>query len=150
MDIAQIVAKRSTCFRLNVGAVLVVKNRIVSIGYNGAPSGASHCAGNDCAGITPGHCPTIHAEVNAITHWCKYRVSDDDGEDAVLYVTEAPCVVCAGFITRWPIKRVVFGRPYRSNDGIKLLLGKNIDVHQITPAGYVVDQSTGLVLPPDA
>ena len=67
MEIAHTVAKRATCMRLNVGAVLVADRQIVSIGYNGAPSGAPHCAGNECPGKH--HChETIHAEVNAVQH----------------------------------------------------------------------------------
>ncbi|TXH19124.1 MAG: cytidine deaminase [Hyphomicrobiaceae bacterium] len=144
MDIAHVVAKRSTCCRLNVGAVITINNRIVSIGYNGAPSGASHCAGNDCVGRTPGLCPTIHAEQNAIEYMpAEYKRAHND---ATLYVTEAPCLACAGTINAclW-IKRVVFSRPYRLRDGVDHLIKGGVNVEQVTSAGYIIDQATGLV-----
>ena len=144
MDIAHVVAKRSTCCRLNVGAVITINNRIVSIGYNGAPSGASHCAGNDCVGSTPGKCPTIHAEVNAINHLPPEIACIRD--IATLYVTEAPCLTCASAIIGSSLfKRVVFSRPYRLRDGVEHILEHRINVEQVTPAGYIIDQSTGLV-----
>lgn len=147
MAIAHVVAKRSTCYRLNVGAVLTVDGNIVSIGYNGAPSGKPHCSGNDCPGVQPGKCPTVHAEINALRRW---RLFPGLGSNASLYITDEPCQDCAFFIAGWGIERVIFDRPYRDHAGIEYLMREGIHVSQITPAGYVIDKSTGLVQPPDA
>ncbi len=68
MEIAKLVATRSTCERAQVGAVLVNKGRIVSAGYNGSPQGGKHCTDVGCL-IYEGHCiRTLHAEVNAVLH----------------------------------------------------------------------------------
>ena len=97
MEIAQAVAKRATCMRLNVGAVLVQGRSIVSIGYNGVPSGAPHCTGNDCPGKQ--HChETIHAEDNALRHLPGpvYSTDFDEMYELDLYVTDSPCRDCFG------------------------------------------------------
>lgn len=133
MEIAHVVAKRSTCFRLNVGAVVVVNDRIVSIGYNGAPAGEPHCAGNDCPGVKPGHCPTIHAEENAL----KYA-PPPTGAPRDLYVTHAPCEGCANLCLFYGVRRLFFNIPYRDTSGIDNLTEEGIEVYQVTPAGYVV------------
>src|SRR3546814_16413793 len=65
-DMARAAARRSNCFRLNVGAIVTHQNSPVSVGWNGQQPGAPHCAGNDCPGIVPGNCGTLHAEQNAI------------------------------------------------------------------------------------
>jgi dCMP deaminase len=94
MEIAHVVAKRSTCMRLNVGAVIVQDRRIVSIGYNGAPAGAPHCAGNDCPGKH--YCQeTIHAEDNAMRHLpAGLRLVNNRVVDLDVYVTDSPCASC--------------------------------------------------------
>lgn len=75
MTIAQVVASRSTCPRASVGAVIVKDNRILSTGYNGAPSGEPHCLEVGCLMIND-HCErTIHAETNAVVQAAKYGVN---------------------------------------------------------------------------
>ncbi len=75
MNIAKEVASRSTCPRASVGAVIVKDNRILSTGYNGAPSGESHCLEVGCL-IINNHCErTIHAETNAVVQAAKYGVN---------------------------------------------------------------------------
>ena len=135
MDIASIVAKRSTCFRLNVGAVITCENRIVSIGYNGRPSGHPHCQGNACPGRF-GCRETTHAEVNAINY-----MPDIDG-DLALYVTDSPCQSCAASIHLQGIKRVYFRTPYRLTEGLDDLIEWGVDVFQVLPSGVVMDWKT--------
>lgn len=143
MEIAHVVAKRSTCFRLNVGAVVVADRRIVSIGYNGAPAGHPHCSGNSCPG-RDGCRETIHAEVNAIS-----RIPISVQETVELFVTDSPCLDCAEYMSTgdYPIvKRVFYDRPYRLRDGIDRLIANHILAYRVTPAGYVIDEQTGNIM----
>ena len=138
MEIAHVVAKRSTCMRLNVGAILVQDRRIVSIGYNGAPSGAPHCSGNDCPGKH--HChETIHAEHNALRH-LPYTEPMLWQNRLDLYVTDSPCAACFDKIKdHGGVRRIFFANPYRINDH---LVSEKIGIYRVTPAGYIVDWST--------
>lgn len=136
MEIAHIVAKRSTCMRLNVGAVIVVNRRIVSIGYNGSPPGDPHCLGDNCPGAKHGCTTTIHAEENAL----KYMPAVEGPGD--LYVTDSPCSRCFNLIVNsGVIRRVFFETPYRISDHISP--DRGLAVYRVTPAGYVVDWFTG-------
>jgi dCMP deaminase len=142
MEIAHSVAKRSTCYRLNVGAVCVVNNSIVSIGYNGAPSGKEHCRGNECPGRF--ECKeTIHAEHNALKRVPREFI---DNSALDLYCTDSPCMWCATeALEIYKIKRLFFSRLYRINDHLNLMCERGVEVYQITPAGYVIDRQGTLV-----
>lgn len=139
MDIAHIVAKRATCMRLSVGAVLVHERSIVAIGYNGVPAGHAHCSGNDCPGRY--RCEeTIHAEVNALNHLPKGMWSGLD-----LYVTDSPCPQCWDLISReGKVKRVFFGTPYRVTEHLDMKVPHESrpELYRITPSGYVLDWRT--------
>ena len=142
MEIAQVVAKRSTCMRLNVGAIIVQDRRIVSIGYNGAPSGAPHCLGNSCPGKH--HChETIHAEDNALRHLPPILHQETEDSPLLdLYVTDSPCEACfQKIIDHGGVRRIFFGTPYRINDHL-MGHGQNIKVYRVLPAGYVIDWET--------
>ena len=145
MEMAGVVAKRSTCFRANVGAVVVLDNRVISIGYNGAPKDAPHCAGNECPGRF-GCRETIHAEVNALDHVPAGSLLSS-GRRPDLYVTHSPCMGCAEHIA-WKIDRLFFGSRYTSGgtpsheDPLDFLGKSGVRVYQVTPAGYTVDWST--------
>ena len=115
MDIAYIVAKRGTCDRARVGAVLTQENRIISIGYNGSKPGEPHC---DEAGhlIKNGHCVrTTHAEVNCLMY---ARPNEERPSPLTLYVTHFPCNNCIDHIiwfnkiTGEYIERIVYGQRY--------------------------------------
>lgn len=136
MEIAQVVAKRSTCMRLNVGAVLVKDRSIVAIGYNGVPKDAPHCAGNSCPGKQ--HChETIHAEMNALAHLPDGILGPLD-----LYVTDSPCVGCYDkLILDRRVTRIFFATPYRITDHLTDSLW-DIGIYRVTPAGYTVDWNT--------
>lgn len=142
MMVARAASMRSTCMRLNVGAVITHENRPVSLGWNGAQPGAAHCAGNDCPGVVPGRCGTRHAERNALDH-----LPPSFTEDTVkyhhaldLYCTDSPCIHCVDWIVASQlIGRVFFERAYRDPSPLKRLWEERIPVFEVTPAGYVVD-----------
>lgn len=121
LDVANVVATRSTCSRLHVGAVLARDGRILSTGYNGAPTGVPHCAhvdGQPCA-------VAVHAEANAVAFAARHGVTV---EDATLYATHAPCAGCAGLIVNAGIRAVVYAEPFRSADGLNRLRVAGLDV----------------------
>ncbi len=138
MDTAERFAQLSSAKRLKVGAVVVKDNRIISIGYNGMPSGWT----NDCEEVvTPtlpylqGDGPTlktkdevIHAEANAIIKLAK---SGDRGDGASLFCTHAPCIHCAKLIYGAGINTVYYRDTYRDTYGIDFLEKCNIEVNHI-------------------
>lgn len=110
MNIARVVASRSTCDRKQVGAVIVRDKTILSTGYNGSIRGLPHC---DEVGhmMENGHCvATIHAEANAILQAAKNGVRI---EGATIYTTASPCWPCFKLIANAGLVRVVFGEFYR-------------------------------------
>ena len=114
MEIAKMVAKRSTCDRRNVGAVIVKDKNILSTGYNGSPKGLPHCdeAGHE---ISDGHCVrTIHAEANALIQAAKHGVAMDE---AVMYLTDSPCYDCFKMLVNSCIKEIVYDEYYASRYG---------------------------------
>ena len=109
LDIAFAVAERSTCDRAHVGAVLVRDRRILTTGYNGAPSGLPHC---DDVGhlMVDGHCVrALHAEQNAIIQAALHGISIGG---ATAYVTHQPCLTCAKMLINSGIVRVVYAGNY--------------------------------------
>jgi dCMP deaminase len=114
---ALIWAKRSTCKRRKVGAVLAVDGRIVSTGYNEAPSGFPDCSDGVCDFSQP--CTrTVHAEANAIAFAARMGLAT---EGSTLYTVATPCLNCAKLIVNAGIKRVVYHERYRVLDGEDLL-----------------------------
>ena len=110
MNIARMVATRSTCPRKYVGAVIVKNNRILSTGYNGSMSGAPHCTDVGCM-MENGHCvATVHAEANAVIHAASSGISMDG---ASIYVTASPCWNCFKMIVNSGIKKIAYGEFYR-------------------------------------
>src|SRR3989344_7389858 len=111
LEVAKVVATRSTCDRANVGAIIVKNKVILSTGYNGAPRGLSHCddIGHE---IVDGHCiRTAHAEVNAIAQAAK---NGTPIEGASFYLTISPCYDCFKMIVNAGIKEVIYGNFYMS------------------------------------
>lgn len=115
MEHAYVEAKRSTCTRLNVGAVISAGGRVLSTGYNGPPAGLPHCThernGTPCK-------RAIHAEQNAIFWAARKGVAT---EEAHLYVTHMPCYTCATSIIQAGIIAVTYHTPYRDESGVELL-----------------------------
>ncbi|MBP9560464.1 MAG: cytidine/deoxycytidylate deaminase family protein [Syntrophorhabdaceae bacterium] len=126
MEIAQIVSKRSTCRRRNVGAVIVKDKRILATGYNGAPRGLTHCLDGECLrekmNIAPGErhelCRGLHAEQNAIIQAALHGVSIDRAE---LYSTHLPCSICMKMIINAGIKKITYLDGYPDNLSLDLI-----------------------------
>ena len=117
IEIAALVARRSTCQRKQVGAVISREGRVLSMGYAGAPAGFAHCAEAKCDLSKP--CTrTVHAEANAIAFAAKLGIPVDG---ASLYTTLAPCQDCAKLIVNSGIRFVVYQEVYRTSDGLSLL-----------------------------
>ena len=133
MDTAERFAQLSSAKRLQVGAVVVKDNRIISIGYNGMPSGWT----NECEEIIETHedggvvtktkDEVIHAEANAISKLAK---SGDSGDKADLFCTHAPCVHCAKMIYGAGIKKVFYRNSYRDELGLEFLQKCGIDIEK--------------------
>ena len=133
LRMAKIWAENSYCKRRQVGALVVKDQMIISDGYNGTPSGFENvCEEND---VTLPY--VLHAEANAIT---KLARSSNNSDGAPLYVTDSPCIECSKLIIQAGIKRVVYSREYRLNDGIRLLQQAGINVEYINPDNYVSEQ----------
>ena len=156
MEVAGTYARLSTARRLQVGALIVKEDRIISIGYNGMPSGWD----NNCEDIvfvteakakdydtmvaegytfgvdkdTAGWAKTVtkpevlHAEANAIA---KVARSPESAEDAVLFVTHAPCIECAKLIYQSGIKQVFYRDNYRSEAGIAFLKQAGVTINKV-------------------
>lgn len=142
MQIARIASQRSTCMRLNVGAVLVSGRSIVSIGYNGSPSGEPHCTGAGCA--TQSGCNrTIHAEDNALRHVPQGLSIDRGSLD--LYVTDSPCAACYDkIVDDGRVGRIFFGTPYRITGHLEnSLFETDVAVYRVLPSGFVIDWNSG-------
>lgn len=115
------IAKHGTCSRLNVGALLVHDNRIVSTGYNGVATGLPHCNHFD---TNPCH-KSVHAEANAIVFAARNGISSDG---STLYCTHGPCDSCAGLIVNAGVKEVKYYKDYRNDNGIRSLRDANVSV----------------------
>lgn len=133
LRIAAVVSERSTCLRRQVGALLVRDKRILSTGYNGAPSGLPHCAQVGClreklavpSGERHELCRGLHAEQNAIIQAALHGVST---EKAVLYVTCHPCSVCAKMLVNAGVIRVVTAGSYPDGLAAEILTAAGIEV----------------------
>lgn len=133
MDIAHLVAKRSTCLRRAVGALLVKDKRILSTGYNGAPSGLKHCLDIGCLreqlNIASGErhelCRGIHAEQNAIIQAALHGVSI---KDATLFCTNQPCSICAKMIINAGINKVYYHSGYADAMSIEMFKEANVEL----------------------
>ena len=118
MNIAQEVAKRSTCERAQVGAVIVKEKRILTTGYNGSPRGLAHCTEIGCL-MDNDHCVrTLHAEQNAIIQAALHGVIT---EGATIYVTHQPCFICAKTIINAGIYEIVYDKEYKDDRSLDFL-----------------------------
>jgi len=117
LDVAKLVAKRATCLRRSVGAVLVKEKRILATGYNGAPSGLRHCVDIGClrqrlkipSGERHELCRALHAEQNALIQASLYGISV---KGSTMYATCQPCVICAKMLINAGIKEIVVSDGY--------------------------------------
>jgi dCMP deaminase len=136
MDVAERFAKVSSAKRLQVGAIIVKDDRIISIGYNGMPAGWT----NECEEVVEYHedggtitrtkDEVIHAEANAIA---KLARGSESGDGSYMFLTHAPCIQCAKQIYTAGIKKVYYRNSYKDNDGINFLGKCSIEVNKISP-----------------
>ena len=143
MDIARLVARRSTCLRRQVGAVVVKDKHILATGYNGTPSGITHCAEVGCLrqqlGVPSGErhelCRGLHAEQNAIIQAAKHGVNI---AGATLYCTNSPCVICSKMIINAGVCRIIYLEGYPDQLSLDMLKEAGIETTAIDagePAG---------------
>jgi len=136
MDVAERFAQLSTATRAKVGAIIVKDNRIISIGYNGMPSGwtneCEHTEWDNTAGyeVTKSKPEVLHAETNAIA---KVARSPESAEGATLFCTHLPCMDCAKLIYQSGITEVYYKVEYASSNGAgkEFLLNSGVTVKQI-------------------
>ena len=133
MNTAERFAQLSSAKRLKVGAVVVKDHRIISIGYNGTPSGWDNACENvvqlsDDTVTTKTKDEVIHAEANAILKLAK---SNEGGDGAVLFCTHAPCVECAKLIYGSGINKVYYRNQYRDSSGLDFLNKCAVEVEHI-------------------
>jgi dCMP deaminase len=137
LEIANVVAKRSTCLRRQIGAVIVRDRRILTTGYNGAPSGLRHCIEIGCLrdelGIPSGTrhemCRALHSEMNAVIQAAQHGVST---RGATIYSTRQPCSVCARMIINAGIVKVVYTGDYPDELSMELLREAKIELVRVS------------------
>lgn len=135
MEIAHLVAKRSTCLRRQVGAVIVMDKHILTTGYNGAPLGLKHCEELGCLrdkmNIPSGErhelCRGLHAEQNAIIQSALQGVSIKGG---ILYCTHQPCILCTKMLINAGIIKIVYEGEYPDELSKKFFEEAGVDVNK--------------------
>lgn len=130
METAIVWSKCSNCTRTKVGCVIAKDGRIVSIGYNGTPSGYYDNTGEvlSKAGNIETKPIVIHSEINALMFAAKYGISTND---CTMYITLSPCIECSKAIIQSGIKEVVYKDQYRDTAGIEFLKENNIKVRKL-------------------
>lgn len=135
MNMAFVVAKRGTCDRLQVGAVIARDGRVISSGYNGNIVDMIHCH-HDPEG--PACTDAVHAEANAILFAARHGMGT---EGAHLFTTHQPCLNCAKMIINAGISKVFYSYPYRDSSGLELLLAHHrVEIYQYHAPYEVVSQ----------
>ena len=133
LSIARLVATRSTCLRRRVGAVVVKNKQVLATGYNGAPTGLTHCDEVGCLreelGVPSGQrhelCRALHAEQNAFLQAARHGTSLNG---ATLYVTTQPCSICAKMIINVGVKKVVIEGNYPDDFALQFLTEAGIEL----------------------
>ena len=156
MKTAYTFAELSSAVKLKVGAVVVKDDRIISLGYNGTPTGWDNvcesviypdenhgdydCEPEEFAINFPyvrddnqryalkTKSEVIHAEMNALM---KLAGSSESGKGAFMFITHAPCIECAKGIYQTGITKVFYTETYRSTDGLEFLEKCGITVEQL-------------------
>lgn len=144
MQVARLVSTWSSCIRPNrqIGAVIVKDKRIIATGYNGAGSGIESCADREfCmreernipSGTRHEICYAVHAEQNAIVQAARLGISINQ---ATLYCTHQPCVICAKLIINSGIKRVVYEQGYPDEFAVQLFEEANVLLEQFDKTNF--------------
>lgn len=142
MDITELVAKRSTCLRRSVGAVLVKDKRLLSTGYNGAPSGIRHCVETGClreqlnvpSGERHELCRGIHAEQNAIIQAAYYGVSI---KGSTLFCTHLPCSICTKMLINSGIKIIYHASGYTDPLAMDMMKEAGLELYRVDAQGEI-------------
>ncbi len=137
MQITAHVASRSTCLRRQVGALLVKNRCILATGYNGVPSGITHCDVTGClreqmqvpSGERHELCRGLHAEQNAIIQAARHGVNI---AGSTLYCTDSPCIICSKMLINAGVEEVVYGRGYPDQLSLEMLGEAGIRFHQFS------------------
>ena len=138
MSITKMVAKRSTCLRREVGAILVKEKRILATGYNGAPAGLRHCEEVGClrqdasvpSGMRHELCRGLHAEQNAIIQAAYHGIPI---AGSTLYCTNKPCVICSKMVINAGIKKVIYEEGYEDPLADQMLKEAGIEMVRFVP-----------------
>ena len=151
MDICEVIARRSTCSRGNIGALVwdPKRNDTVSIGYNGSRPGEPHCLDAGCLMVEgeSGCQRTDHAEANAIERAMNKRGHSLQGLH--LYCTSSPCERCAQRIRDAKLARLFYRHPYRDMSGIQRLLDFTpISIYRVMPSGVLISERTKNIVDP--
>lgn len=136
MEVAEIVSKRSTCIRRRVGAIIVKDRRILSTGYNGAPTNLLHCSEKGClreklkiaSGERHELCRGLHAEQNAIIQAAYHGVCI---KGAVLYSTHLPCSICMKMLINAGIKSIIYKDGYPDELSIEMISEAGIELRKV-------------------
>lgn len=132
IDITRLVARRSTCMRRQVGAVMVKEKNILATGYNGTPSGITHCNVTGClreqlnvpSGERHELCRGLHAEQNAIIQAARHGVNI---AGSVLYCTDSPCIICTKMLINAGIHKVIYLQGYADQLSMEMLAESGIE-----------------------
>jgi len=138
LDVANIVATRSTCLRRKVGAVIVKDKRILATGYNGVPSGLRHCLDVGCirdklkipSGERHELCRGLHAEQNAILQAVVHHI---DIKDSILYITNQCCIICAKMLINAQVKEIVISAGYPDKLARDMLEEAKVKIRLLKP-----------------
>ncbi len=137
MQMAELTAKRSTCLRRQVGAIIVKDKHIIATGYNGAPRGLPHCEDlggclREKLGVPSGErhelCRALHAEQNAIIQAATLGQSIEEG---TIYVTHQPCIICAKMIINAGIGRIVVKNGYPDKMSEEMVKEANLKIEMM-------------------
>ncbi|MBD3233507.1 MAG: cytidine deaminase [candidate division Zixibacteria bacterium] len=151
MSVASLVSQRSTCLRRSVGAVIVKEKRILTTGYNGAPSGLPHCLEIGClretmqvpSGERHELCRAIHAEQNAIVQAASFGVSV---RGATLYSTTYPCSLCAKMIINAGIIETVIKEGYPDSMAVEMLEQAGITVRYLDSTHSIIHPNDSVII----
>lgn len=135
---SELLALRSTCTRLAVGATIVRDKRIIAGGYNGSIAGGVHCIDEGCY-VIDHHCVrTIHAEMNAILQCAKFGVATSMAD---IYVTHFPCLQCCKAIVQAGIKTVYYAHDYKNHPyALELFQQANVHVEKVEAQQVIFDE----------
>jgi dCMP deaminase len=137
MEITRLVAKRATCLRRQVGAVLVMDKRLLATGYNGAPSGLAHCLEVGClrekrqipSGERHELCRGLHAEQNVIIQAAFHGIRI---QGSTLYCTNLPCAICTKMLINAGIREIIYEGGYGDDLSKEILLEARIPTRQLS------------------